>query len=405
MPPVLWILTAAAFTIGTDAYVIAGVLPDLARDLDVTVGAAGQLVTVFAAVYALSAPVVSSLTASLSRRSALAAALAVFTAGNALTAVAPGYGLVVLGRIVAAAGAAGFTPAASAAAADLVPPRHRAKALAAVIGGITTATALGVPLGTLAAGTLGWRATLGGVAVLGLAALLGVAAWLPALPPGPRYTLAERFAGLRNPAVLAVLVVSLFTVTSEQVVYTYIGTALAPATGARAGVLAALLLVFGLGALVGNAVAGWATDRFGSRITLLLAVGGMTADLALLPWWCRSLPAAAAAMCCWGLTAWMYVVPQQHRLLFLAGSGGPLAVALHSSVLYLGMAVSGALGGAVLQFGPPPWLALPAVLLGALAVGVAAVGYGRERALSSTVPTVSPQGQVFRREGRENADS
>src|SRR5581483_9344442 len=134
-------------------------------------------------------------------------------------------------------------------------------------------------------------------------------------------------------AVLAVLAVSLFTVTSEQVVYTYIGTALAPATGARAGVLAALLLVFGLGALVGNAAAGWATDRFGSRITLLLAVGGMTADLALLPWWCRSLPTAAAAMFCWGLTAWMYVVPQQHRLLFLAGPGGPLAVALHSSVL------------------------------------------------------------------------
>ncbi|WP_049717522.1 MFS transporter [Streptomyces caatingaensis] len=375
MPPVLWILTAGAFTVGTDAYVIAGVLPDLARDLGVTVGAAGQLVTVFAAVYALAAPVVASSTAALSRRGALSAALAAFVAGNALTAAAPGYWLVMLGRVVAAVGAAGFTPAASAAAADLVAPRHRARALAAVVGGLTAATALGVPLGTLVAGALGWRATLGAVAVLGLVALAGTAARLPALPPGARLPLARRLAGLRNPAVLLVLAVSLFTVTSEQLVYTYVGTALAPATGDRAGVLAVLLFVFGLGAVVGNAVAGWGTDRFGSRVTLLVAVGGMTADLALLPWWCRSLPAAGAAMFWWGLTGWMYVVPQQHRLLVLARPGGPLAVALNSSVLYLGIALGGALGGAVLHFAAPSRLAVPAVLLGALALVTAATGY------------------------------
>lgn len=380
LPPALWILAVGAFAIGTDAYVIAGVLPDLAPGLHVRASTAGQLVTVFAAVYAVLAPVSASLTGTLSRRTVLVGALATFTAGNALTATAHSYHLVLIGRIVAAAGAATFTPQASATASALVPPELRARALAVVIGGLTSATALGVPLGTLVSGVLGWRATLWAVAGLGAAALAGTAAWLPDLPAPTGHPFAERLSGLRDRAVLVVLTVSLLTVTAEQLVYTYIGPALTGATAGHAGPLAGLLLVFGVGAVAGNAIAGIATDRFGSRTTLLLAVGGMTTDLALLPWWSHAMPSATAAMFLWGLTGWMYVVPQQHRLLALSRQGGQLAVALNSSVLYLGIAVGGLLGGAVLTLASPPWLAAPALLLGTLAVATATVGYPRTEA-------------------------
>lgn len=375
LPPVLWILTAGTFAVGTDAYVMAGVLPELARSLAVPISTAGQLVTVFAAVYALLAPVSASVTGGWPGRRVLMTALGVFSLGGLITATAHSYAVVLIGRVVSAVGAATFTPRASAAASALVPPALRGKALAAVIGGLTAAAVLGVPLGTMIADVLGWRATLGLVCVLGLLALAAIAAWLPVLPPPGRSSLTAFTSGLRDRSVLVVLVVSLLTATAEQSVYTYVGPLLGSVTAARPGGLAALLLVFGVGALAGNGIAGTATQRLGSRATLLIAVGGMTTDLALLPWWSRAVPTAVAAMFLWGLTGWMYVVPQQHRLLTHPGTDGSLRVALNNSVFYLGIAVGGAVGGAVLSLGSPAWLAVPAAGLGGAAAVTARRGY------------------------------
>lgn len=375
LPPALWILTAGAFAVGTDAYVMAGVLPDLAHDLHTPISTAGQLVTVYAAVYALLAPASVSITGNRSGRTVLIGALALFTAGSILTATAGSYPAVLIGRVVSAAGAGSFTSQASTAASGLVPPHQRARALAVVISGLTAAAVLGVPLGTMVAGALGWRATLGMVAVLGATALAGTVAWLPSLPPLGKHSLTTFASGLRDRAILMVLIVSLLTATAEQLVYTYVGPALEAVTGGHEAPLSGLLLDFGIGAMVGNSIAGTATERFGSRVTLLLAVGGMTADLALLPWWSRSVPAAVAAMFLWGLTGWMYVVPQQHRILALSRSAGSLAVALNNSVFYLGIAIGGALGGVVLNLANPRWLAAPAVLLGALAITTASLNY------------------------------
>lgn len=374
LPPALWLLSAGAFAVGTDAYVIAGVLPQLARDLHVPISAAGQLVTVFAVAYAVLAPLSASASRRWSGKKLLMAALGVFCAGSLITATAQSFVAVLVGRVISALGAATFTPQASSAASALVPAPLRGRALATVIGGLTAATVFGVPLGTLLAAVLGWRATLGSICLLGLAALASVAAWLPPLPPSRSAPRAYGL-GLRDRAVVVVLVVSLLTATAEQLVYTYVGPVLSPVTAAHPGALPALLLVFGGGAVVGNAIAGAATERYGSRTTLLLAVGGMTADLALLPWWSHAAPTAVAAMFLWGLTGWMYVVPQQHRLLTQPGTDGPLAVAVNNSVFYLGIAAGSAIGGGILYFGPPSWLAMPATGLGAAAAITTQLGY------------------------------
>ncbi|MFF3752560.1 MFS transporter [Streptomyces sp. NPDC002018] len=372
-PPVLWLLAVGTFAIGTDAFVIAGVLPEIARDLQVSTGAAGQLITVFSLTYALFAPVSATFTGSLSRRTVLASGLGVFVVGNVLSATGDSYGWVMAGRVVAALGAASYTPQASAAAASLVPEEHRGRALGIVIGGLTVATALGVPVGTLIGGAASWRATLWAVAALGVVALLG-ALLLPRLAPAGRHPLAVRLSGLRSPAVLITLTVTLLAVTSEHLVYTYIGPVLDDVTdgGSR---LSLLLFVFGVGAVAGNAIAGRATDRLGNRAVLLLAVGGMTLDLALMPLWSRSLGAATLALFVWGATGWMYLVPQQHRLLSLSEESGPFTVALNSSALYLGIGLGGAVGGLLVNAWGPRTTALPAFVLGAVAVAVAAVTY------------------------------
>jgi DHA1 family inner membrane transport protein len=165
-------LALATFAVGTDGVVIAGLLPSIADDLGVTTPVAGQLVTVFALTFAVAAPVLGAATSSMHRRSALLMALSIFVIGNGATALGTTYGVVMAARIVTAAGAGIITSSASSTAATIAPPERRGRALAFVMGGLTLALALGLPLGTLI-GRSDWHLTLWAVAALGLAAAQG----------------------------------------------------------------------------------------------------------------------------------------------------------------------------------------------------------------------------------------
>ena len=167
-------LALATFAVGTDAFVIAGLLPAIATSFDVSIPAAGQLVTVFALTFAIAAPVLSWLMSSLDRRKALQLALLVFIIGNVATAISPTYSLALAARVFTALGAATITATASSAAVAITPPERRGRAMALVIGGLTLSTALGMPLGNLI-GSVDWRFTLWDVAGLGVVAMIGMA--------------------------------------------------------------------------------------------------------------------------------------------------------------------------------------------------------------------------------------
>jgi predicted MFS family arabinose efflux permease len=149
--PALAALTAATFTLGVNGFVMAGVLPAVGRDLGVGVATAGQLVTVFGVVYAAAAPLVAPRAATGDRRIALVAAMGVFTAASAASALAPAFPVLVAARVLAAAAAAAVTPVAVAVARELVPAERAGRAVAGVFGGMTVALVLGVPLGSLVA--------------------------------------------------------------------------------------------------------------------------------------------------------------------------------------------------------------------------------------------------------------
>jgi predicted MFS family arabinose efflux permease len=150
-------LAIGTFAIGTDAFVIGGVLPAVARSLGVSASSAGLLVTAFAVAYAPGAPILAVASARLARRALLVSALTVFAAANALAAVAPTYALVLIARVLAALAAAAFVPASSAVATSLAPTESRGRALATVVAGLTVAQVMGVPFGAFAGASLGWR--------------------------------------------------------------------------------------------------------------------------------------------------------------------------------------------------------------------------------------------------------
>ncbi|GAA0413573.1 MFS transporter [Streptomyces luteireticuli] len=377
----LLLLALGTFAVGTDSMVMAGILDGIAGDLGVSVPAAGQLVSVFALSYALLAPVLATLTARWDRRRLLLTAMGVFTVANALSALAPDYGTLLATRVLAAAGAAAYTPTASAVATALAPPERRGRALATVLGGMTVATALGVPVGAYL-GSEDWRLTMWLVAALGVLAFAGLALLMRGLPaptagaPGLR----ERLAPLRDRRVLAGAATTLTFFLAFNSVYIYLATAVRPATDGDQGRLSLILLATGIASVAGSWLGGRLVDRLGVR-TVLLA-GSVAAGLAFaaLPWLSRSLPGALVYAVTAPLAGWAVGVALPHRMASIAPANAPLLISLNSSALYLGIASAGAVGsGAMAAFGER-WFPLVSAGLAAVAWGLSFTTTARVRA-------------------------
>ncbi|MFJ5265275.1 MFS transporter [Streptomyces sp. NPDC088387] len=372
-------LAVAMFAVGTDGFVIAGLLPEIAADLDVGVPAAGQLVTVFALAFAVSAPVLGALTSALDRRTALLLALAVFTVGNAATALGLDYRTVLAARIVTATGAGLIGAAAFSAATALAPAQRRGRALAFVMGGLTLAIAFGLPAGTLIGGA-DWRITLWAVAGLGVVAASGVAVALPRIPLPPD-RLRARLEPLRRPWVFAMLGVTTLTLAGTHLLYTYISPALEGATAGSVTSLTVVLLAWGVGNMIGNTLAGRLADRYPPWWVVSAGLAAATLLLCVGPAVVGSLGTATVWAVLWGVCVSLPVVPQQSRFVAYAPGAAAVLLGLNSSAIYLGVALGGALGGLLQDQLTPARLGFAAagVSLAALLLNVGTVRRGRGR--------------------------
>ncbi|MEV0349533.1 MFS transporter [Nonomuraea sp. NPDC050680] len=338
----LYPLALGNFAVGTGMFVTAGLLAPISQDLDVSLSAAGQLMTVFALAYALLSPVLAALTARLSRRRVLLIALAVFVVGNMLTALAPTYPLVMVTRVIAAAGAAMFTPTASGVANALSSPERRGRALALVMGGLSVSSAIGVPLGTWLGSASSWRATIWLVVALGVLGFVGVAAVVPDVMIEATGRLADRFAPLADRRVVAVLTTQLLLFAAGFAAYTYIGSLFDLP-------LPAILWAWGIGGVVGNQVGGRFTDKYGPRRMVLIGMAASTVFLALIPVANLALPVALVWALCWGALGWLVAPAQQYRTVAAMPHNVPIGLGLLSSAQYVGLFVAGIAGGLALD--------------------------------------------------------
>ncbi|PZG14293.1 MFS transporter [Nonomuraea aridisoli] len=323
-------------------FVTAGLLAPISADLHISTSAAGQLMTVFALAYAVLSPVLAAVTARLSRKTLLLLAMGVFVVGSTLTALAPTYPLVLLSRVIAAAGAAMFTPTASGVANALTAPERRGRALALVMGGLTVSSAIGVPLGTWLGGAASWRATLWLVAAMGVAGFVGVAAVVPKVVIQTSGRLRERFAPLADRRVLAVLGTQLLMFAGAFTAYTYIGSLFDLP-------LAAVLWAWGIGGVVGNQLGGRLTDVYGPRRMVLIGLLFSTVFLALIPVANLALPVALVWAFLWGGLGWLVAPAQQFRTVAEVPGNVPIGLGLLSSAQYVGLFVAGITGGAALD--------------------------------------------------------
>lgn len=341
----LFALASGNFVVGVSTFVVAPMLGQISADLGAGRAASGQLVVVYALAYALGGPVLTALVGHRPPRRVLAVALAVFGVGNGLTAVATNLPAAVAARVVAGIGAGVYTANALAVARRLVPGDRQGRAVAFVVGGLTTAIALGIPAGTWLGGMTSWRLVLG---VLGLVTALPMAGTLllPALDGSPSVAIGKRVAPLRDRRVLATLLATWLCLTASWTVYNFVDEVLRPATGGDPDRQFLALLVFGAGAVAGNLLAGRLADRYGPGRAMTLVAPGLTVAVVVVPLAATTMPAALLCVGAWAVLHWMVNVPQQLRVAAAAPDSAPIVLGLHQSTIYLGISTGG-LAGAV----------------------------------------------------------
>ncbi|MGW4299576.1 MFS transporter [Streptomyces sp. NPDC004376] len=348
----LAVLTLCSFTLGTGEIMIAGLLPAIAADVSVPLSTAGLLVSAFALTVVVGGPVLALATGRVPRRGMLVALMGCYVLGNAVSALAPGFGLLAGGRVLAALAHSALMPLFFRTAADLVPPERRGRAVARVSAGFSLAMIAGLPLGTAVGQWLGWRATFWAVAALTAAVTVCVAPLVPGSPeqaaPGRRLT-ELRVLGDRR--VRAVTAVTALSAAAAFTAYTYVTPLLTDTVGFSPSAATVLLLLFGIGGTVGSTVGGRLTDR---SVTGAIGwtVGGLAAALLLLAVTTGAKAPAVAALFLFGATYYAVIPAVNTRLLDVAaGRARTLALTVQSSAFNLGTALGGWLGGRLLAAG------------------------------------------------------
>jgi predicted MFS family arabinose efflux permease len=345
----------SSFIIGTDSFLVAGILPRLASDFAVSIGTAGQLVTVYAVSFAILAPLLAAATPKFSKTHLLSAGLVLLAVGNAVAVLTSDFVVALAARCIAGVGAGLFTPNASAAATAITDQAKSHRALATVMLGLSCATALGSPLAVFGTEILGWRLIFALIAVMAATLALFVVSFLPMLEQAPTICLASRIRAVINPHVATTLVSTTLVLTGLYVTYTYCSVVFAEATGGEPKQLAVLLSAWGFAAIVGTLI-GRKADSLGDRTVVNFAMAALVIAFATLMLAGTTFVVALVGVVVWGICAWAFVIPQQHRLVSAAPNLTTLLIGLHLTAVYLATSLGALIGAIGLKYVSPLFL-------------------------------------------------
>ncbi|MGF9692990.1 MFS transporter [Rhizobium sp. 0TCS1.26] len=388
MPLALFALTIAAYAIGTTEFVIVGLLPTVANDLQITLPLAGLIVSIYALGVTFGAPVLTALTGRIARKPLLLGLMALFVLGNLVAGLAPSYGMLLVGRILSAFAHGVFFSVGATIAADLVPENRRASAIAMMFMGLTVAIVTGVPLGTLIGQTFGWRATFIAVSGLGVIAFLGILALLPAkLSKAAPASLMDQVRVLGSGRLLLVFGMTAFGYGGTFVTFTYLASMLQDITGFSAGSVSLVLVLYGLAIAFGNLAGGRIADRNPVKaLVWLFALQALA--LAMFTFTAPYTIPALATLVALGFLSFANVPGLQLYVVQLAKRTQPGAVdvasALNIAAFNLGIAGGAWIGGLVVAspFGLGSTPLFGAVLV-AVALGLTLVSGALDRSTAT----------------------
>jgi DHA1 family inner membrane transport protein len=407
MPVALWALAIGGFGIGLTEFVIMGLLPEVATDFGVSETVAGYLISGYALSVAVGAVALTAALTRVDRKKALLGLMVLFIAGNLVSAIAPTYELMMVGRVVAALCHGAFFGIGAVVAADLVAQDRRAAAISIMFAGLTVANVLGVPLGTLLGQAAGWRSTFWAITAIGVLAFIGIVLLVPArvgVPDGVAGPSGETGPGLRGelaafraPQVWLSIAVTVLGYGGMFGAFTYIAFTLTEVSGFASSTVPWLLVLFGAGLFVGNLAGGKAADR-NLGVTVLTLLVLLTAVLAVFALTATSQVATMIGLALMGAVGFATVPGLQMRVMHYASAAPTLASGANIAAFNIGNAFGAWVGGLTLAAGlgytSPLWAGAVVTLAGVVVMAVAMVVRGGERAVRAERRTAVLAGQL-----------
>ncbi|MEU3228311.1 Cmx/CmrA family chloramphenicol efflux MFS transporter [Streptomyces sp. NPDC006976] len=396
MPLAVYILGLSVFALGTSEFMLSGLLPPIAEDMNVSIPRAGLLISAFAIGMVIGAPLLAVATLRLPRRTTLIALISVFGLGQVAGALAPTYEVLFVSRVVSAFACAGFWAVGAAVAIAMVPVNARARAMAVMIGGLSIANVLGVPLGAFLGENLGWRSAFWAVGAASAVALVGVMMLIPRIPlPAEKPQLRREMAIYRDRQVWLSVVLTALAAGGVFCAFSYLAPLLTDVAGLESGWVPTVLALFGFGALVGTTIGGRVADAhlFG---VLLSGIAASTVFLAALALFASNQAAVIALSFLLGLSAFYTAPALNARMFNVAGAAPTLAGATTTAAFNLGNTGGPWLGGAVIDadfgFEATAW-AGAAMTVAALATVVVSLRLQRARGSASRLVAAGSVGK------------
>ncbi|MGG1678482.1 MFS transporter [Neobacillus sp. NRS-1170] len=343
----IYILALISFLVGTSQPIISGILDKMAEALGVSIGAAGQLITVFSLAYAIGTPILLVLTAKMERRKLLIYALFVFIIGNLLSVIVPGYGLFIIARILMALSTGVAVVTILNIAAKIAPPNKKASSIATVVMGFTASLIIGVPIGRFITSTYSWKFVFIGTAILVLLVIFIVLNTIPKMNGDASIPLTRQIAMFKKPKIALALSITFFLMTGYGILFTYLSPFLVKNVGMSDSLVSITLLVLGVASLFGSKLGGLSADKRGVIFTLKIGLLVNVTSLVVLSFLSNSIIAVFVILTVWSFAGWSSGATQQFNLATLSPESSDVLLGLNQSMMQFGFAAGAGFGGII----------------------------------------------------------
>ncbi|MFA0507447.1 MULTISPECIES: MFS transporter [unclassified Vibrio] len=374
IPFQVWILTLAAFAIGTAEFVIAGILPQIATSLSITEGQAGYLISAYALAIVIGGPILTIYLARFNKKMVLIGLMALFIIGNVLSALAPSYPLLLASRVIAGLVQGPFYGIGAVVATNLVSEKMAGRAVGQMFAGLTLANVLGVPAGTWVSLQFGWHTTFFTVAALGTIAMLAILISIKSTGHSEAKDIKTQLLAFKNPMLLISLAITAFAWSGFMTLYGYLAPIAMHITGYSQESVTWILVIVGVGLIIGNTLGGRSSDKNLGKASMFWAVA-MIVSLVVVGLVVDNKILFVAAAFIFGIASFANVPAMQLRVMNHGGEGQELAATANISAFNLANAFGGFLGGMVLDSqlgaGMIPFAAVVVPVIGLLLIAKA----------------------------------
>ncbi|MFA0547712.1 MFS transporter [Vibrio splendidus] len=348
IPFQVWILTLAAFAIGTAEFVIAGILPQIATSLSITEGQAGYLISAYALAIVIGGPILTIYLARFNKKMVLIGLMALFIIGNVLSALAPSYPLLLASRVIAGLVQGPFYGIGAVVATNLVSEKMAGRAVGQMFAGLTLANVLGVPAGTWVSLQFGWHTTFFTVAALGTIAMLAILTSIKSTGHSEAKDIKTQLLAFKNPMLLISLAITAFAWSGFMTLYGYLAPIAMHITGYSQESVTWILVIVGVGLIIGNTLGGRSSDKNLGKASMFWAIA-MIISLVVVGLVVDNKILFVAAAFVFGIASFANVPAMQLRVMNHGGEGQELAATANISAFNLANAFGGFLGGMVLD--------------------------------------------------------